>query len=112
MIRITPRLSAPILLILGLLFSNGAMALPKVVHHDDVKQCHLLGKVHGSSGHGRHHGHGWKDIAKHNALVKAKKLGATHVVWHNIKSIGAFNGVVDGKAYACKHHHHHHHHHH
>ena len=110
MIRITPRFFAPFLVISSLFFSSGAMALPKVVHHDDVKHCQLLGKVHGSSGHGRHHGHGWKDIAKHNALVKAKKLGATHVVWHNIKSIGAFNGVVDGKAYACKHHHHHHHH--
>jgi hypothetical protein len=105
MIRMTPSLGAPVLAVLVFFFTSSAMALPQVVHHDDVKHCHFLGKVHGSSGHGRHHGHSWKSIAKHRALVKGKKLGATHVVWHNSKAIGAFNGVVDGKAYACKSHH-------
>lgn len=105
MMRITPGCCASLLVVLAFFFSSAAMALPKVVHHHDVEHCRFLGKVHGSSGHGRHHGHGWKSIAKHRALVKGKKLGATHVVWHNAKAIGAFNGVLDGKAYACKSHH-------
>jgi hypothetical protein len=104
MIRMTPSSCAPFLAVLAFFFTSSAMALPQVAHHDDVKHCHFLGKVHGTSGHGRHH-NSWKSIAKHRALVKGKKLGATHVVWHSIKPIGAFNGVADGKAYACKSHH-------
>ena len=103
MIRPTARLCVSVFAGLALFFTGGAMALPQVTNHEAVKHCHFLGNVHGSSGHGKHHS--WKSLAKHRALVKGKKLGATHVVWHNIKSIGAFNGVVDGKAYACKHHH-------
>lgn len=100
MIRPTPRVCAPILAILAMFSTSGAMALPKVSNHDAVKHCHFLGNVHGSSGYGKHHN--WKSLAKHRALVKGKKLGATHVVWHSVRHTGSFNGVADGKAYSCK----------
>ena len=103
MIRVTPRSCASVLAGLAFFFTSGAMALPHVAKHEAVKHCHYLGKVHGSSGHGKHHS--WQSLAKHRALVKAKKLGATHVVWHNIRHTGSFNGVADGKAYSCKAHH-------
>ena len=77
-----------------------AVAMPKVAAPSDVVHCRDLGTVHASSGHGKHH-KSWKSIAKHRALVKAKKLGATHVVWHDIHYTGAFNGIAEGKAYAC-----------
>ncbi|MFM8333710.1 MAG: hypothetical protein ACKN9T_18685 [Candidatus Methylumidiphilus sp.] len=103
-----PRFLVPALALLAAIATGDALALPHVAHHDAVKHCHSLGNVHASSGYGKHHD--WKSLAKHRALVKAEKLGATHVVWHRIHSTGSFNGTVDGKAYACHGHHHHHHH--
>jgi hypothetical protein len=102
MFRSTPRLCAPVLAMLAAFSANSALALPHESHHAAVKACHFLGNVHGSSGHGKHHD--WKSLAKRRALVKAKKLGATNVVWHRIRQTGSFNGVADGKAYACKSH--------
>lgn len=103
----TPRLFAPVLALLAAFAAGNASALPHEAHHEAVKHCHFLGNVHGSSGYGKHPD--WKHLAKHRALVKAEKLGGTHVVWHSIRHTGSFNGVADGKAYACKAHHHHHH---
>ena len=111
MFNATPRFCAYALAMLAAFSASGAQALPHESHHDAVKSCHLLGHVHGSSKYGKHHN--WRSLAKHRALEKAEKLGATHVVWHSIRPIGSFNGEVDGKAYACKPHaapHHHHHH--
>jgi len=97
MSTLTPRFLALVLLA-GVTVSD-AFALPHQVHRDEVKHCSFLGNVHGTSKQGKHHD--WKNVAKHRALVKAKKLGATHVVWYHIQHIGSFNGEVDGKAYAC-----------
>lgn len=105
MSRSTSRVLAPVLAVLATVFVGDAFALPHVVHHDAVKHCRYVGSVHGSSGYGKHQD--WKSLAKHRALVKAEKLGATHVVLHNLKHTGTWNGSVDGKAYACHAHHHH-----
>ncbi len=101
-----PRFLAPVLAVMATVSAGDALALPHEAHHDAVKHCHFLANVHGSSGYGKHHN--WKSLAKHRALEKAEKLGATHVVWQHIRHTGSFNGEVDGKAYACHVDHHHH----
>lgn len=100
-----PRLLAAAFALMAAVSASGALALPHEAHQDVVKHCHFLGNVHGSSGYGKHHN--WKSLAKHRALVKAEKLGATHVLWHHTRHTGSFNGEVDGKAYACHADHHH-----
>jgi len=101
----SPRSLTCALAVLASVTVGDAFALPHEAHHDAVKHCRFLGNVHGSSGYGKHHD--WKYLAKHRALAKAEKLGASHVVWHSIRHTGSFNGVVDGKAYTCHSHHHH-----
>lgn len=83
----------------GMLAGN-AQAKPDEVSEADVKGCQLLGKVDGSSGYGKHFG--WQPIAKANAERKAGAIGATHIVFTDYRTMGAFNGEASARAYACR----------
>ncbi len=65
-----------------------------------VENCKYLGEVHGSSGWGNLGASVAMQNAKNEALEKAAKLGATHVIWNNIT--GGYSPYVSGKAYYCK----------
>ncbi len=75
---------------------------PSEATRADVAACRSLGEVRGDSGHGRHAGVGWVRTAEADALRKADALGATHVVWEDRRSRGAFNGRVLASAWACE----------
>lgn len=77
-----------------------ASAQPEVVSESAVDKCTFVGHVEGSSGYGKNLD--WRGLAKHGALTKAQKLGASHVVWEQFTPVGAFNGNALGKAYSCK----------
>jgi hypothetical protein len=63
-----------------------------------IKHCTLLGQVYGSSNFG-FLAMG-VEIAKDKAKAQAAEIGATHVAWIEINSIGAPYAL--GKAYNCK----------
>lgn len=84
---------------LALSLSVNAQAKPDEATHDGVKGCRYLASVEGNSGYGKNMG--WKPLAKNSALSKAQQLNATHVVWTDFKSVGAFNGVATANAYNC-----------
>jgi hypothetical protein len=75
-------------------------AQPQVAKFSTMQNCHFLNKVEGSSGYGKKFD--WQSLAKYSALNKAEKLGASHVVWEQFYSVGAFNGIAVAKAYSCK----------
>ncbi|MCX7108330.1 MAG: hypothetical protein NTV66_12295 [Methylococcales bacterium] len=74
-------------------------AQPQVAEMASVQNCHYLNKVEGSSGYGKNNN--WQSLAKYSALSRADQLGASHVVWDQLYSVGGFNGVVIAKAYNC-----------
>ncbi len=65
-----------------------------------VESYKYLGEVHGSSGWGNVAASVGMQNAKNEALEKAAKLGATHVIWNNIT--GGYSPYVSGKAYYCE----------
>jgi hypothetical protein len=77
-----------------------AYAKPDEVSEADVRNCRFLSNVEGSSGYGKNSG--WQSIAKANAEKKAGAAGATHIVWTDLRPVGAFNGEASAKAYACR----------
>ncbi|WP_045224098.1 hypothetical protein [Methyloterricola oryzae] len=80
-------------------FSMTAQAKPDEATDAQVQNCQFLSEVTGSSGYGKNAG--WKPIAKTHAEQKAGTLGATHIVWSNFRSVGAFNGDATARAYNC-----------
>lgn len=89
------------LTIVFLLFgvSTTSVAQPMEVSADNVQDCRYVDDIEASSGYGKKTD--WQSLAKYSALAQAEKLGASHVVWDRFTTIGAFNGVVTGKAYKC-----------
>jgi len=73
-------------------------AAKKIVVGEDytVGSCTYLGTVHSYSGHGGSLG---LDNAKNDCLNKAAKLGATHLVWTEIKM--GWGVSATGRAYRC-----------
>lgn len=63
-----------------------------------IKHCTLLGQVYGSSSFG-FLAMG-VEIAKDRAKAQAAEIGATHVAWVEINSIGAPYAL--GRAYNCR----------
>ncbi|QJD28620.1 hypothetical protein [Methylococcus geothermalis] len=88
-----------IVLTFGLL-AGQAHAKPDIVTEDDVKSCRFLKTVMGSSGYGKNLG-GWQPQAKASAEKEASQIGASHIVWGELRSSGAFNGIATAKAYDC-----------
>ena len=74
-------------------------AQPQVAEIASVQNCHYLNKVEGSSGYGKNNN--CQSLAKNSALSRAEKLGASHVVWDQLYTVGGFNGVAIAKAYDC-----------
>ncbi len=74
-------------------------AQPEIAEIASVQNCHYLNKVEGSSGYGKNYN--WQSLAKYSALSRAEKLGASHVVWDQLYTVGGFNGVAIAKAYDC-----------
>ena len=75
------------------------MAKPLIVAEADVKHCRFLGTVEGNSGYGKNPR--WETTAQWYAQKKAEELGATHMIFTQMKAYGAFNGKADAKAFAC-----------
>ncbi|MGZ8219008.1 hypothetical protein [Methylomagnum sp.] len=90
---------AAVVALAGALVGN-AQAKPDEVSEAEVKNCHLLGKVAGSSGYGKNLG--WQPIAKASVEKKAGAIGATHIVFTDFRTVGAFNGEASARAYACQ----------
>jgi hypothetical protein len=65
-----------------------------------VQNCSYLNQVEGSSGYGKTLN--WRGFAKHAALHRAKRSGATHIVWEKLVPVGAFNGIAIGRSYRCR----------
>lgn len=64
-----------------------------------VSECKFLGSVQGSSGFGNIAASVGMQNAKNEATEKAAALGATHVVFGEIR--GGYSPSVQGRAYAC-----------
>ncbi len=77
-----------------------AHAKPDEVSEAQVRDCQYLSTVSASSGYGKNFG--WQPIAKANAEKKAGAIGATHIVWADLRQVGTFNGEASAKAYACR----------
>lgn len=84
---------------MSFVFSTPISATPQVAADQSVQNCRYLQEVEGSSGYGKNAN--WSVLAKHSALVRAEKLGASHVVWDRFYPVGAFNGIAVAKAYQC-----------
>lgn len=91
-------ISAALVLIASV--AGTAHAKPDEVSEADVRNCRLLSVVNGSSGYGKNFE--WQPMAKSDAERKAGRIGATHIVFTDIRSTGAFNGEASAKAYACR----------
>jgi hypothetical protein len=72
-----------------------------IVPADDkmVADCKFVGDVQGSSGFGNVAASVGMENAKNEALEKAAKLGATHVVFVTVS--GGYSPYATGKAYKC-----------
>jgi len=97
------RLAALVSIIL-LLSSCAATPKAKGIQEADshmVANCIFLGSVHAASMWGGClcQGVGFSS-AKNQALNKAAKLGATHIVWLNLES-GLAGGFASGRTYRC-----------
>jgi hypothetical protein len=88
-----------IVLTMGLL-AGQAHAKPDIVTENDVKNRQFLKTVRGSSGYGKKFG-SWQPEAKASAEREATQIGASHIVWSDLKPSGAFNGIATAKAYDC-----------
>ncbi|MGZ5051407.1 MAG: hypothetical protein ACXWF8_10800 [Methylobacter sp.] len=86
-----------VFLLLGV--STASVAQPLEASADSVQDCQYVDDIEASSGYGKKPD--WQSLAKYSALAQAEKLGASHVVWGRFTNIGAFNGIVTGKAYKC-----------
>ncbi|MFH0781955.1 MAG: hypothetical protein V2B20_08385, partial [Pseudomonadota bacterium] len=84
----------------GCATTKSAMAI-NVLEADEkvVTNCKYLGDVTGTSGWGNLAASTGVNNAKNEALEKAAKLGATHVVWTQIS--GGYSPFVNGRAYRC-----------
>lgn len=91
---------AAAIIVLGAALAGGVQAKPDEVSEAQVKDCRFLDVVSGSSGYGKNTG--WQAIAKAHAEQKAGSIGATHIVWKDLRSVGVFNGEASAKAYACR----------
>ncbi len=91
--------SLSLLFLLANVWSVTVQAAPDESHPEAVTKCHFLTDVKGHSGYGKNTG--WQAIARQQALRKAENTGATHVVWQDMRPIGAFNGEAIGRAYDC-----------
>lgn len=87
------------LLILSLMLSISAQAKPDEVDESAVRNCQFIAKVVGSSGYGKNPR--WQPIARSYAQRKAEAMGATHIVYTDMRTVGSFNGEADAKAYLC-----------
>lgn len=85
----------------GCATTRSALAL-KVSEADEkiVANCKYLGDVTGTSGWGNLAASTGVSNARNEALEKAAKLGATHVVWNQIS--GGYSPFVNGRAYRCE----------
>lgn len=88
------------LVIFSLLLSISAQAKPDEVDESAVRNCQYIAKVVGNSGYGKNPR--WQAIAKSYAQRKAEALGATHIVYTDMRTVGSFNGEADAKAYLCQ----------
>ena len=91
-------------LIISLLSSCAATPKAKGIQEADspvVANCKFLGSVHAASMWGGClcQGVGFSS-AKNQALNKAAKLGATHIVWMHLET-GLGGGFASGRAYHC-----------
>lgn len=77
-----------------------AQAKPDEVSEAQVRGCDYLSTVSGTSGYGKNQG--WQLIAKTDAERRAGAIGATHIVWSDLRPVGAFNGEARARAYACR----------
>lgn len=87
-------------LLLSLINTSPLCAAPREAFEDEVRTCQFLSHVSGNSGYGERAG--WTIIAKHAALRHAESIGASDVVWDRFAPVGIFNGIAEGRAYACK----------
>jgi hypothetical protein len=95
---------APLAFVILLLSSCAATPKAKGIEEADsrmVANCIFLGSVNAASMWGGClcQGVGFSS-AKNQALNKAAKLGATHIVWLNLES-GLGGGFASGRAYRC-----------
>jgi hypothetical protein len=88
-----------LVVIFGIQLWSPVVARPTEVRADEIGGCTFLGKVTGSSGYGKNPN--WEPIAKTYAVLKAEKLGASHLVIVSKHQIGVFNGEVILDAYDC-----------
>jgi hypothetical protein len=79
--------------------ARSAMAKPDEAMENEVRDCKFLTTVVGNSGYGKQIA--WQPHAKADAIQRASKLGATHIVWRDFRDIGAFNGAVTARTYEC-----------
>ena len=95
---------APSVFIILLLSSCAATPKAKGIQQADsrmVANCIFLGSVNAASMWGGCLCQGvGLSSAKNQALNKAAKLGATHIVWLNLES-GLDGGFASGRAYRC-----------
>ncbi|MDD2769911.1 MAG: hypothetical protein PHT19_14365 [Methylococcus sp.] len=91
--------TAGIILSIGLLAVE-AQAKPDIATENEIKNCRFLQAVSGSSGYGKNIGN-WQLQAKASAEREATQIGASHIVWDDLKPSGAFNGFATAKAYDC-----------
>ena len=96
-------MKAPILIAFTLLACANASAASPVKDADPaaVASCKFLQDVEGRSVFGERLKEQAVKKAKEDARNKAEKLGATHIVWGEIKSTDIT--TVAGKAYHCSH---------
>lgn len=84
---------------LSVCFPALSMALPTEARLSALENCQFLGKVEGFSGYGKNND--WQRMAEGSALQRAENLGASHVVWERMISVGVFNGYAVARAYSC-----------
>ena len=72
---------------------------PTITALSEVGNCRFISAISTSSGFGKQTD--WRQDCQHKMLMKAKDVGATHVVIASITTIGAFNGTIDANAYIC-----------
>lgn len=65
-----------------------------------MQSCRYLANIESASGYGKKID--WRSLAKHSALNYAEKISASHVVWVQFYTVGAYNGAAVSKAYHCK----------
>ena len=87
------------IIFLSTCFPSLIMAKPTEARLSTLENCHFLGKIEGSSGYGRKFG--WLQQAKSSAIGRAEKIGASHVVWERMVSVGVYNGYAVARAYSC-----------